>query len=179
MILRRTQASEPAPIVGVDVVLGDLDGVVYAGPGPIPHAVESLNRAASDGVRLGFITNNAARTDATVAAHLTDLGLEVAPADVHVVMAGKSAEIADTAELIAAGLDASGVGVILDDRNASVGVKFADAELLGVPTICVVGRGVANGVVEVRDRATGEKTEVSLAEVVEHLRAVASPRHPS
>ena len=90
----------------------------------------------------------------------------------HVVMAGKSAEIADTAELIAAGLDASGVSVILDDRNASVGVKFADAELLGVPTICVVGRGVANGVVEVRDRASGEKTEVSLAEVAEHLRAV-------
>jgi len=97
---------------------------------------------------------------------------EVAPADVHVVMAGKSAEIKDTAELIAAGLDASGVSVILDDRNASVGVKFADAELLGVPTICVVGRGVADGVVEVRDRASGEKTEVSLAEVAEHLRAV-------
>ena len=97
---------------------------------------------------------------------------EVAPADVHVVMAGKSAEIKDTAELIAAGLDASGVSVILDDRNASVGVKFADAELLGVPTICVVGRGVADGVVEVRDRASGEKTEVSLAEAAEHLRAV-------
>jgi prolyl-tRNA synthetase len=97
---------------------------------------------------------------------------EVAPADVHVVMAGKSAEINDTAELIAAGLDASGVTVILDDRNASVGVKFADAELLGVPTICVVGRGVADGVVEVRDRASGEKSEVSLAEVAEHLRAV-------
>ncbi len=97
---------------------------------------------------------------------------EVAPADVHVVMAGKSAEIADTAELIAAGLDASGVGVILDDRNASVGVKFADAELLGVPTICVVGRGIANGVVEVRDRASGDKAEVPLAEVVEHLRSV-------
>ena len=97
---------------------------------------------------------------------------EVAPADVHVVMAGKSAEIKDTAELIAAGLDASGVSVILDDRNASVGVKFADAELLGVPTICVVGRGVADGVVEVRDRASGAKVEVSLAEVAEHLRAV-------
>ncbi len=96
----------------------------------------------------------------------------VAPADVHVIMAGKSAEIVDTAELIAAGLGASGVAVMLDDRNASVGVKFADAELLGVPTICVVGRGVASGVVEVRDRASGEKSDVPLAEVVEHLRAV-------
>ncbi len=97
---------------------------------------------------------------------------EVAPADVHVVTAGKSAEIVDTAELIAAGLDAAGVSVILDDRNASVGVKFADAELLGMPTICVVGRGVANGVVEVRDRASGARTEVPLVEAVEHLRAV-------
>ena len=97
---------------------------------------------------------------------------EVAPADVHVVIAGKSAEIVDAAELIAAGLDASGVSVMLDDRNASVGVKFADAELLGVPTICVVGRGVANGVVEVRDRASGAKTEVPLAEIAEHLRAL-------
>ena len=97
---------------------------------------------------------------------------EVAPADVHVLVAGKSAEIVDSAELIAGGLDAAGIAVILDDRSASVGVKFADAELLGVPTICVVGRGVADGVVEVRDRASGAKTEVPLVEVVEHLRSV-------
>jgi HAD superfamily hydrolase (TIGR01450 family) len=67
----------PAPLDGVDVVLADLDGVVYAGPGAIPHAVDSLNRAERDGRRLGFITNNASRTDASVAAHLTDLGLNV------------------------------------------------------------------------------------------------------
>jgi len=65
----------PAPLDGVDVVLADLDGVVYAGPGPIPHAVESLTRAAAEGRRLGYITNNASRTDATVAAHLSELGL--------------------------------------------------------------------------------------------------------
>ena len=97
---------------------------------------------------------------------------EVAPADVHVVIAGKTDEIIDTAELIAAGLDASGVHVMLDDRSASVGVKLTDAELIGVPTICVVGRGVAQGVVEVRDRATGERTEVALAEVAERLREI-------
>ena len=70
---------------------------------------------------------------------------EIAPADVHLVIAGKTQEIIETAEIIAAGLDASGIRVMLDDRNASVGVKFTDAELLGVPTICVVGRGVADG----------------------------------
>ncbi|HYN71590.1 MAG TPA: proline--tRNA ligase, partial [Nakamurella sp.] len=94
---------------------------------------------------------------------------EVSPADVHVVIAGKGEEIAEAAELISAGLDASGVRVILDDRNASVGVKFTDAELLGVPTICVVGRGVASGVVEVRDRASASKQEVPIAEITERL----------
>ncbi len=94
---------------------------------------------------------------------------EVAPFDVHVVIAGKGEEISEAAELISAGLDASGVRVILDDRNASVGVKFTDAELIGVPTICVVGRGVASGVVEVRDRASGSKHEVPIAEITERL----------
>jgi len=97
---------------------------------------------------------------------------EIAPADVHLVIAGKTEEIIETAEIIAAGLDAAGVRVILDDRKASVGVKFADAELLGVPTICVVGRGIADGVVEIRDRASGSKREVALAEVAERLREI-------
>ncbi|NHI16498.1 HAD-IIA family hydrolase [Microbacterium excoecariae] len=70
------------PLDGVDVLLADLDGVVYAGPGAIPHAVESLNRAAADGIRLGYITNNASRTDASVARHLADFGLGTAPEDV-------------------------------------------------------------------------------------------------
>ncbi|WP_217184394.1 HAD-IIA family hydrolase [Streptomyces sp. AC495_CC817] len=69
------------PLDGVDTVLADLDGVVYAGPGALPHAVESLNRAAV-GARLGYITNNASRTDASVAEHLSSLGLTVAPSDV-------------------------------------------------------------------------------------------------
>lgn len=72
----------PAPIDGVDVVLADLDGVIYAGAGAIPHAVESFTRAASEGRRLGYITNNASRTDATVAAHLSSLGLPTQPTDV-------------------------------------------------------------------------------------------------
>lgn len=69
------------PLDGVDALLADLDGVVYAGPGALPHAVDSLNTAAQR-IRLGYITNNASRTDASVAEHLTTLGLQVAPSDV-------------------------------------------------------------------------------------------------
>ncbi|MDZ5146066.1 HAD-IIA family hydrolase [Microbacterium testaceum] len=81
MIFGRS-ATPPTPLDGVDVVLADLDGVVYAGPGALPHAVDSLNRAQHEGRRLGYITNNASRTDASVAEHLTSLGLRVAPDDV-------------------------------------------------------------------------------------------------
>ncbi|MFD8499640.1 proline--tRNA ligase [Amycolatopsis sp. NPDC059657] len=102
-----------------------------------------------------------------------DIGLiwprEVAPADVHIVIAGKDETIAAGAEKIAAELDAAGVEVILDDRKATPGVKFADAELVGVPTILVVGRGLANGVVEVKDRRTGDREEIAVDSVVEHL----------
>lgn len=73
--------ARPTPLDGVDVVLADLDGVVYAGPGALPHAVESLNRVAETR-RVGYITNNASRTDASVAGHLTELGLSVAAEDV-------------------------------------------------------------------------------------------------
>ncbi|MFS0712844.1 HAD-IIA family hydrolase [Microbacterium sp. 2P01SA-2] len=66
--------SSPTPLDGVDAVLADLDGVVYAGPGALPHAVESLNRAG-ESRRLGYITNNASRRDSVVAEHLRELGL--------------------------------------------------------------------------------------------------------
>jgi len=69
------------PLDGVDAVLADLDGVVYAGPAALPHAIESLN-AAGETRRLGYITNNASRTDASVAEHLRDLGLHAQPDDV-------------------------------------------------------------------------------------------------
>lgn len=69
------------PLTDVDVVLADLDGVVYAGAGAIPHAIESLKKVEASR-RLGYITNNASRTDASVAAHLSELGLTVAPNEV-------------------------------------------------------------------------------------------------
>jgi HAD superfamily hydrolase (TIGR01450 family) len=71
----------PTPLEGVDLVLADLDGVVYAGPGALPYAVDSLNRAGVDRA-LGYITNNASRRDSTVAAHLRELGLRTEPHDV-------------------------------------------------------------------------------------------------
>lgn len=69
------------PLTGVDLVLADLDGVVYRGPGAIPYAVESINDIAAP-QRVAYITNNASRTDVSVAHHLTELGLHVAPEDV-------------------------------------------------------------------------------------------------
>ncbi|WP_034273320.1 proline--tRNA ligase [Haloechinothrix halophila] len=108
--------------------------------------------------------------------HHDDLGLVwprvVAPADVHIVLAGKDDTVAEAGEKLAAELDDAGVRVILDDRKASPGVKFADAELVGVPTILVVGKGLTKGVVEVKDRATGERTEVPVDETLAHLTAL-------
>jgi prolyl-tRNA synthetase len=105
-----------------------------------------------------------------------DLGIvwprEVAPADVHVVIAGKDDTVREGAERLASELDDAGVRVLLDDRTASPGVKFADAELVGVPTILVVGKGLANGVVEVKDRRSGDRVEVPVDDAVSHLRSV-------
>ena len=96
----------------------------------------------------------------------------VAPADVHVIAAGKAPEIFAAAEKIASDLDAAGVQVLYDDRAGKVspGVKFKDAELIGVPTIVVVGRDLAEtGTVELKDRRSGEKENVAADTVVDHL----------
>jgi len=68
------------PLDGVALVLADLDGVVYRGPDAIPYAVESIN--AIETAQVAYITNNASRTDASVATHLSELGLHVEPRDV-------------------------------------------------------------------------------------------------
>ncbi|MDQ1543096.1 MAG: glycerol-phosphatase [Actinomycetota bacterium] len=73
--------TEPTPLEGIDLVLLDLDGVVYAGPHAIPYAVESIN-AVAETIRVGYITNNASRTTASVADHLTSLGLRVSENEV-------------------------------------------------------------------------------------------------
>jgi prolyl-tRNA synthetase len=97
----------------------------------------------------------------------------VAPADVHVVPAHKSDEVLFAeAERITAELEAAGVRVLIDDRKASPGVKFADSELLGIPTIVIIGRGLADGVVELRDRASGERRDLPVATAVSEILAV-------
>ncbi|QHT55405.1 proline--tRNA ligase [Cellulomonas sp. H30R-01] len=96
----------------------------------------------------------------------------VAPAHVHVVATGKDASVFDAADEIARDLSGRGVEVLYDDRpKVSPGVKFADAELLGVPLVVVVGRGLADGLVEVRPRAGGDAQQVPVADVVEHVAA--------
>ena len=65
-----------------DVALLDLDGVVYVGPNAVPGVPEALAAAREAGMRLGFVTNNAARTPAEVAAHLSELGVPAQPGDV-------------------------------------------------------------------------------------------------
>jgi prolyl-tRNA synthetase len=95
----------------------------------------------------------------------------VAPFDVHVVATGKDEAVFDAAEKISAELEASGLDVLYDDRpKVSPGVKFGDAEIIGVPKIVIAGRGVVDGVVEVWDRASGERTSVPIDGVVAALR---------
>ncbi|MDQ7880392.1 proline--tRNA ligase [Microbacterium sp. QXD-8] len=96
----------------------------------------------------------------------------VAPFDVHVVAAGREAGMFDVAEKLSADLEASGLDVLYDDRpKVSPGVKFGDAELVGVPKIVIVGRGAAEGQVELWDRRTGEREVVSIADAVARLTA--------
>ncbi|MCR2785378.1 MULTISPECIES: proline--tRNA ligase [unclassified Microbacterium] len=94
----------------------------------------------------------------------------VAPFDVHVVATGRDALAFELAEKLSADLDAAGLDVLFDDRpKVSPGVKFGDAELVGVPQIVIVGRGAADGQVELWDRRTGERDVVAATEVVARL----------
>jgi len=96
----------------------------------------------------------------------------VAPFDVQVVATGRDAAAFELAEKLSADLDAAGLDVLYDDRpKVSPGVKFGDAELVGVPQIVIVGRGAADGEVELWDRRSGERTLVSAADAVARLSA--------
>lgn len=94
----------------------------------------------------------------------------VAPFDVHVVAAGKDAVVFDVAEKLVQTLEATGKDVLYDDRpKVSPGVKFADAEIIGVPHIVIVGRGASSGMVEYWNRRTGDRTDLSLDAVADVL----------
>ncbi len=123
---RAERLPKGAPLQGVDLLLADLDGVVYKGAGAIPHAVDSLNRVQR-GIRVGYLTNNASRTDATVAAHLSELGLSVRPAD---VVTSPQAAVKLLADLAAPGsriLVVGGEGLTSEvERAGFVVVRSAD-----------------------------------------------------
>jgi prolyl-tRNA synthetase len=97
---------------------------------------------------------------------------EISPADVHLVATGKDEEVFVASESLVQELSAQGLDVIYDDRRGvSPGVKFKDSELVGVPTIVVVGRGLAKGVVEIKDRRSGERHEVPVGEAAAQIAA--------
>jgi len=101
---------------------------------------------------------------------------EISPADVHLIATGKATDPQlPAAEQLAAEMEAAGLRVLFDDRpGVSPGIKFNDADLLGVPTIVVVGRGLADGLVEVKDRRSGERRDVALADVIAEVSAAAT-----
>src|SRR3954454_1658059 len=106
-----------------------------------------------------------------------ELGLvwprEISPADVHVVATGKDEAVFSTAAELVRNLSAAGLDVLYDDRlKVSPGVKFKDAELIGVPTIVTVGRGLAEGNVEVKDRRSDERQQIPLPEAVARITGI-------
>jgi prolyl-tRNA synthetase len=105
---------------------------------------------------------------------------EIAPADVHIVATGKDDTVFETADDLARRLEGHGLRVLLDDRRGvSPGVKFNDSELLGVPTIIIVGRGLADGVIELKDRRSGERENVPLEHAVARLVEVCREDRPT
>ena len=123
-------------------------------------------------VTMGSYGIGVSRAVAAIAEQTSDaIGLnwpaEIAPAKVHIVATGKDDLPFDTALQLGRDLEAVGISVMLDDRrDASAGVKFKDAELIGNPIIVVVGKALADGNVEVRVRKSGDKSEVALPEAV-------------
>ncbi len=170
------------------------DGILEAARGIEMGHIFQLGRKFADALGLQVLDENGKLVTVTMGSYgigpsravaaiaentLDDIGLcwprAVAPVDVHIVAAGKDAEVFEAAERLAQELAARGVEVLYDDRAGKVspGVKFKDAELIGVPTIVTVGRGLADGVVEVRDRASDERTDVPVAEATDRIAALA------
>jgi prolyl-tRNA synthetase len=95
---------------------------------------------------------------------------EIAPADIHLVAAGKDDELFNFADKLGKDLEAKGLRVLFDDRrDASPGVKFKDAELIGIPFIVIVGKSLADGKVEFRVRKSGDKSELSAKNAAEEI----------
>jgi prolyl-tRNA synthetase len=174
------RAGDPCPECGTGLTLrrGIEIGHIFQ-LGPKYAEALGLQVAGPDGrpvtVMMGSYGIGVSRAVAAIAeATLDDHGLcwprEIAPADVHVVAAGKEPAVLDVTEGLVVDLSDCGVRVLYDDRaGVSAGVKFKDAELIGVPTVVVVGKALATGVVEVRDRRSGSVTEVAVPDAVRYL----------
>ena len=99
--------------------------------------------------------------------------VEIAPFEVIVIPVNvKNDEIREVAEKIYSELRESGFDVLIDDRNARPGFKFKDADLIGIPYQIIVGKGVKNGVVELKERKTGKRKEVKIEKIVLELRKI-------
>ena len=177
---------DPCPLCGLD---GGGDGVLQTARGIEMGHIFQLGRKYADALGLQVLDEHGKLVTVTMGSYgigvsravpviaegnYDELGLvwprEVAPADVHLVATGKDSTIFEAASELATALSAAGLEVLYDDRpKVSPGVKFKDAELIGVPTIVTVGRGLVDGNVEVKDRRSGERTDVPLAEAVDHL----------
>ena len=126
-------------------------------------------------VTMGSYGLGVSRAVAAVAEqHHDDRGLcwprSVSPADVYLIAAGKDDQIFDAAERLAQSFESAGVRVLFDDRRGvSPGVKFNDSELIGIPTIVVVGKRLADGFVEVKDRLSGDREDVPVEDVVDMI----------
>jgi prolyl-tRNA synthetase len=179
---------DPCPVCAVE----GRDGVLESARGIEMGHIFQLGRKYADALGLQVLDENGKLVTVTMGSYgigpsravaaiaegtLDELGLcwprNVAPADVHLVATGKDHSVFAAADRIATELAADGVTVLYDDREkVSPGVKFKDAELIGVPTIVVVGRNLADGTIEVRDRRTGDRQEVPVDHVVNHLVAL-------
>ncbi|MBR8639369.1 proline--tRNA ligase [Streptomyces tuirus] len=175
------QEGDPCPKCGAGLVL---DRAIEIG-----HIFQ-LGRKYADALKLDVLGQNGKPVRVTMGSYgigvsravaalaeqsADDKGLcwpkEVAPADVHVVAAGKALQT-ELALDISGKLAAAGVRVLVDDRaGVSPGVKFTDSELIGVPQILVAGRRAADGVVELKDRRTGEREELTVEEAIARLTA--------
>ncbi|HWJ81319.1 MAG TPA: proline--tRNA ligase [Nocardioides sp.] len=168
------------------------DGVLESARGIEMGHVFQLGRKYADALGLEVLDENGKLVTVTMGSYgvgvtravaaiaegtLDEIGLcwprDVAPYDLHLVATGKDPAVFEAAEKLAADLTAAGLDVLFDDRpKVSPGVKFKDAELIGVPTIVTVGRGLADGVVEVKDRRSGERADVPVDGAVDRLVAL-------
>jgi len=118
-----------APLGESDVLLLDLDGVVYRGRNAVPHALDALDAVRAGGVRVGYITNNASRTPAAVAAHLTELGLAATPDE---VVTSPQAAVRMLADRVAADarilvIGGDGLRVVVEEAGFTVVTSADDA----------------------------------------------------